>query len=108
MNIKVSDRLTPVTPVTFLEGLAQSWVNLFTTPATKDQLLILMAQSALETGRWKYTHCYNFGNAKSSGGDGRDYCYFACWEVFSNAVAAAYVANSTPAARAAITEHRQD
>jgi len=108
MSIKVSDRLTPVTPLQFLQGLAQSWVNLFTLPATKEQLLVLMAQSALETGRWRYIHTYNFGNSKSTDGDGRDYCYFACWEVFSNAVAAAYVAASKPGAEARITETHSD
>lgn len=105
---KVSDRLTHVTPLQFLQGLSQAWVNIFTTPAKKEQLLVLAAQSAIETGRWKYNHSYNFGNVKSVEGDGRDYCYFACWEVFSKPVAAAYVANSRPDARAAITEHRSD
>lgn len=105
MATKINDRLTPVTPTQFIEGLAQSWVNLFTTPPTKEELLILMSQSTIECGRgWRYTHRYNFGNVKGVQGDGRDYCYFACWEVFSKPVAAAYVANSRQGAEARITE----
>ena len=108
MSNKVSDRLTAVTPLQFLQGLAQSWVNLFTLPPTKEQLLVLMAQSAIETGRWRYIHSYNFGNAKSVDGDGRDYCYFACWEIFSGSVAAAYAATSKPEAPVRITETHSD
>lgn len=104
MSIKISDRLTPITPLQFLQGLAQSWVNLFPVPPKKEQLLILMAQSALETGRWRYIHSYNFGNVKSVDGDGRDYCYFACWEIFPGSVAAAYAASSKPEAPVRITE----
>jgi len=108
MSKKLSDRKTTVTPLLFLQGLAQAWVNIFSVPAKKEQLLILMAQSAIETGRWKYNHSYNFGNVKSVEGDGRDYCYFACWEVFSKSVAAAYAASAKPGALAAITENRSD
>jgi flagellum-specific peptidoglycan hydrolase FlgJ len=42
-----------------------------------------MAQSALETGRWKHCHCWNLGNVKSSFGDGRDFTFFRCNEVLS-------------------------
>lgn len=108
MSIKISNRLTPVTPLQFLQGLAQAWVNLFTIPPNPSSLLVLMAQSALETGRWKYIHNYNFGNAKSVAGDGRDFCFFACFEVFSKAVAAAYEANSKPEAPAKITEQHSN
>lgn len=109
MSTKIGDHLTPVTPLQFMQGLAQGWVNLFTTPPTTQELFILMAQSTIECGRgWRYIHRYNFGNVKSVDGDGRDYCYFACWEIFSKPVAAAYVANSKPGAVARITDNHSN
>lgn len=104
MSKKIPNRMTKVTPLLFLQGISQAWVNLFGTPAKKEQLLVLMSQSAFETGRWNYNHNYNFGNVKSVEGDGRDYCYFACWEVLPKAVAAAYVANSKEGAVARVTD----
>jgi len=103
MADKIPDRKTPITLPQFLSALAHAWVNLFETPATKNQLLVLAAQSALETGRWHYAHNYNLGNVKSNEGDGRDYTFFACNEILDPAVAAAYQAKSTPERPAKIT-----
>jgi flagellum-specific peptidoglycan hydrolase FlgJ len=47
----------------------------------RESILILLAQSALETGYWKGCHCWNLGNVKSHDGDGRDYTYYRCSEV---------------------------
>lgn len=96
MPKKISDRVTPVTPSQFLEALYRAWLDLFEEVPKHESLLVLMAHSALETGRWKYLHNYNFGNVKGVDGDGRDYCYYACNEVLDIAVAAAYEAKSTP------------
>lgn len=103
MANKIPDRKTTITLPQFLSALAHAWVNLFEKPATKNQLLVLAAQSALETGRWKYAHNYNLGNVKSNDGDGRDYTFFACNEILDPAVAAAYQAKSTPDRPAKVT-----
>lgn len=108
MPTRVSDRLTVIDAQTFLNALGYCWVQLFNQPAEKESLLVLMAQSALETGRWKYIHNYNLGNAKSVDGDGRDFSFYACNEIFPLPVAAAYEAGSTSEHPAKITEKRSD
>lgn len=108
MATKIIDRLTPITPQQFLEALGYCWVELLNTPPEKNSLLVLMAQSALETGRWKYAHNYNIGNAKRTEGDGRDYTYFACNEILDSGVAAAYEAKSTPDRPAKIINRKQN
>jgi hypothetical protein len=44
---------------------------------------ILCAQSALETGRWKSMHCFNFGNIRPPKDWPGDYCQFRCNEQVS-------------------------
>lgn len=39
-------------------------------------LALLVAQSALETGRWKAIHCFNFGNVKAAESYTGLYCQF--------------------------------
>lgn len=109
MAKKVADRLTPITVQKFLSVLGHAWVNTLGTTPKKESLLVLAAQSALETGRWKYNHNYNFGNVKGvPDGDGRDYSYYACNEIFDIGVAAAYQAKSTPDHPAKIAAQRED
>lgn len=109
MAERINNRLTPVTPQQFLGALYHAWLELLgSPPPKKESLLVLMAQSALETGRWKFVHDYNLGNAKSVEGDGHDYCYYACNEILDAGAAAAYEAKSTPDASAKVTEKRSD
>jgi hypothetical protein len=46
-------------------------------------LAVLWAKSALETGRWKEMHCYNFGNIKKRHvpDDGHYFTMFRCGEI---------------------------
>lgn len=75
--------LTTVTQEQMLQALGQAWVQLRHEAPTQGQLCLLTAQSAFETGWWKFMHCFNIGNVKSREGDGCDFTYFACWEMYS-------------------------
>lgn len=76
--------LTPVTPKEFYHHLALCWLHTFGSRPDRSALLVLMAQSALETGHWKYIHCYNFGNVKAVPVDGpRGYTFYACNEILT-------------------------
>lgn len=97
--IEIEDRLTPVTPQFFVEVLYRAWVELLEEVPSKEALLVLTAKSALETGRWKYMHNYNIGNAKSVEGDGRNYTYFACNEILTLASAKAFEAKNPETAK---------
>jgi flagellum-specific peptidoglycan hydrolase FlgJ len=50
------------------------------------QLSVLVAQSALETGRWRSIHCWNFGNVKAGPDYEWLYCQFRCNEVIAGKV----------------------
>lgn len=70
-----------------LESLAGQEVS-------REATCVLLAQSALETGRWQKMYNYNLGNIKSRMTDGHDYYMVTCSEVFSKATAASYLAKS--------------
>lgn len=48
---------------------------------TQGHLCVLVAQSALESGRWRSMHRWNFGNIKASSTYEGYYCQFRCNEV---------------------------
>jgi len=73
--------LTPVDPEALADALVHAWRKLLGTIPSREAILILLAQSAHETGRWKSCHCWNLGNAKGKAGDGRDYTQFRVWEL---------------------------
>jgi hypothetical protein len=81
---ELPNALTPVTPRQLYEALKVAWLELWSvtmgTPS-RDSLLVLLAQWALETGEGHSMHCFNIGNAKSRPGDGRCWTYFRCNEV---------------------------
>jgi hypothetical protein len=62
-------------------ALADGWRKLFGVAPRRESILTLMAQSALETGRWRYCHCWSLGNIKSVDGDGRDFTFYRCSEI---------------------------
>lgn len=63
---------------------------------SREALALVMAQSALETGRWKSMRDFNFGGVKSS--TANDHQFFTTTECVSEARAAQAVAESTPGA----------
>jgi hypothetical protein len=87
---------TPVEPAEVAGALGVAWLQLFGTLPTRESILVLLAQWALETARGKSMWCFNLGNAKSREGDGRCYCYFACNEVLPPAIANAIVQKAKP------------
>jgi hypothetical protein len=72
-------------------NLAYAWVQLFNEQPTKESLLVLLAQSSLETGRYK--SIYNLGNVKSIKNDGYDFTYYKCNEVLTISTAKRLIAN---------------
>lgn len=60
-------------------ALREAWKKLYNDYPSVECLALLWAQWALETGRGKAIHCYNFGNIKRSGDE--DYCMYRCNEV---------------------------
>jgi len=62
-------------------AVVQAWQRLWSEMPRRESVLVLLAHSALETGRWKSCHCWNLGNVKSRVGDGRDWTHYRCNEV---------------------------
>jgi hypothetical protein len=76
-------------------ALREAWKTYLGQYPSDDSLALLWAQSALETGRWKIIHCYNFGNIKKRHAhprykniqdDGHDWCMFRCNEVIGGVI----------------------
>ena len=70
-------------------ALREAWHKVYGQYPSDKSLGVLWAKSALETGRWKSIHCYNFGNIKkkraSSTGpdDGHFFTMFRCGEIIN-------------------------
>lgn len=73
--------LTPIDPEDLADALVNAWRKLLGSTPSRESILVLLAQSSHETGRWKSCHTWNLGNAKSKAGDGRDYTEFTAWEL---------------------------
>jgi hypothetical protein len=106
MGEKLLDQTKRILPEDVFQGLVRAWQTLLNETPKKESICILMAQSALETGRWKAIHCFNFGNIKSSDADGLDYTFYACNELMPIAMAKQYAAKSPDTAK--ITAIRND
>jgi hypothetical protein len=74
---------TPIDVADLYPALGAAWFRYFGTTAPHKSLLVLLAQSALETGRWRSCWCYNLGNAKHVANDGRSWCYYRCNELIN-------------------------
>lgn len=72
--------ITPIPPAELASALLRAWRELFGESPPRPVLLVLMAQSAHETGEWKHVHNYNIGNVKGAEGDGHDWTNFRCRE----------------------------
>jgi len=80
MADQLEHEITTVNPAELAGALVAAWRELFGVTPTRAAIITLMAQSAHETGRWKYVHNFNIGNVKSSLDDGRDFTFFRCRE----------------------------
>ena len=77
---------TLVTPEQVARALRVAWLRLFDAEVADHQLAVLMAQSALETGRWKSCWNFNLGNIKGGGAWAGDTCQFRLNEVIGGVV----------------------
>jgi hypothetical protein len=90
----IEDRLTHLAQGEAAVALREGWKTYFGQYPSQHSLALLWAQSALETGRWKFIHCYNFGNIKKKHDnprykqedDGHDWCMFRCNEIINGKV----------------------
>jgi flagellum-specific peptidoglycan hydrolase FlgJ len=102
MGVERPCKPTPVTPEQVFLSLATAWQMLAGEPPKRDVLHIIHAQSALETGHWKYVMNYNLGGAKRHGQC--DWTYFVTTERFKDATADQYLASSKPGAEVAVVK----
>lgn len=96
MAERLPDVITTIKPVELLTALVDGWRALWAETPKRESVLVLAAQSALETARWKSCHCYNLGNAKGVSADGRDWTFFVCNEVLAKAQAERLASLSKP------------
>lgn len=82
----VPDRLTPMTAIDVAKAFKSAFATVCGVDPSRECLALLVAQSALETGRWKSIHCFNFGNVKASSTYTGKYCQFRCNEVINGKV----------------------
>jgi hypothetical protein len=87
--------LTPATALQVGQALIDVWPRVVGSPLPSlDPIRLLLSQWALETGRGKSMHAWNFGNAKASAS--MDHCFFPCDEVMTQAQADAAVQSAPP------------
>lgn len=67
MGQKVKRFRTNISDAAFRAGLKSSWIKLFKTQPTDEQLNLIMAQNDLETGHRKSMWNYNVGNITTDG-----------------------------------------
>jgi hypothetical protein len=80
-------RQTVIAPGDLYKALCHAWsVAVQDTQCTRDSLLVLLAQSALETGFWHSCWNYNLGNVKAVSGDGYDFYQIRCNEIVGGKV----------------------
>lgn len=77
----LADKLTPLTAVEALRALREGYRKTQGHDPTSACLAVHVAQSALETGRWKSIHWWNFGNVKAGPNYEGFYCQFRCNEI---------------------------
>lgn len=76
----IPNKLTPMTALESLLAFREAFSKEVGRTPSNSTLAILVAQSALETGRWKSMHCFNFGNIRPPKNWTGDYCQFRCNE----------------------------
>jgi len=65
---------TPVTAAALYDSLVTAYRQQMGADPARETILCLLAQSALETGRWKYCWCWNLGNIRAWPGWSGAYC----------------------------------
>jgi len=76
----IPNKLTKMSALDVLNAFRAAITKITGTAPANSTLAILVAQSALECGRWASMHCYNFGNIRPPAGWTGGYCQFRCNE----------------------------
>lgn len=82
----VPDKVTPMTAQQVALAFRSAYETVCGKTPSNACLALLVAQSALETGRWKSIHWFNFGNVKAGQDYTGKYCQFRCNEVINGKV----------------------
>jgi hypothetical protein len=96
MGTRLNAEVTSVTSLEVAAALRAAWTKLLGTPPTNESLAVLLAQSALETGHWKHSYCFNLGNAKATASWEGDFCFYPADEIVTEAQAAQAFAERAP------------
>ncbi len=94
--MKVEAVRTPATVEEIGRALALAWLRLFGEMPSKASIALLLAQSALETSRWRSCYSWGLGNAKWTPATETDHCYRECNELLSPAAARAAFEKAQP------------
>lgn len=78
---EVPARRTVLTQEQAAEALLLAHWHVLDREPSPETLAVLLAQTALETGRWRSIWCHNFGNQKASASYRGSICFFRCNEV---------------------------
>jgi hypothetical protein len=70
---EVPETATPVTAAALYSAIATAWPTLIGTPFVPLAAVVLVAQSAQETGSWASVYNHNLGGQKYVAGTGEDY-----------------------------------
>lgn len=87
---------TPATVEEIGRALALAWLRLFGEMPSKASIALLLAQSALETSRWRSCYSWGLGNAKWTPTTDTDHCFRSCNELLSPAAAKAAFEKAQP------------
>lgn len=80
----VPDIVTQLPTPLVIRALRRAYETICGKPASDQTIAVLWAQCALETGRWKFCHCHNWGNVKASPTYAGYYTQFRCNEVLKD------------------------
>jgi hypothetical protein len=80
------DAITPLTAKQVALAFRSAFETLVGQTPSNACLALMVAHSALETGRWKSIHCFNLGNIKAGPDYEGYYCQFRCNEVIGGKV----------------------
>jgi len=75
MAIQLPDRLTALVPDDAARYLAEGYRRVMGSSPSVAKMKLLISQSALESGNWKFMHNFNYGNEKLSGSDTHSQVY---------------------------------
>lgn len=82
-NLFIQDRLTILSEGEAAYSLREAWKKIHNSYPSNATLACLWAQTALETGKFKLLHVYNWGNIKSRPDDGHYWTAYKCSEIIN-------------------------